>query len=344
MKYDVNTTNKLKIKAREIYFKYKNSSKAINLTKIAKEIGIPPGTMFDWAKQDFKLKPLSLKLSEEQIKELKILHSNGMSVPELGKYFNCGNTRIRILLKTLDSYIGHKKILKNPFIDRTSSGDYWLGYILADGYLHNKKNSISLSQNNEDGNHLINYINFLNNYSNQPLSLNDGSFNGSNQKYVKFDDSNTYQWLNSIGINNSKSGKINLLIPYNNHIIRGIFDGDGSISNIIKITNGSLELLNRIMGIFDILNISYNLGKDKSKNLPNHNPCFDLIIHRGKNKNNALKFFNFLYSNSNEENRLVRKYEKFVAFLNDQDAKIKSDKLLENLEEDNQQPITNLND
>lgn len=310
MKNTIIEGNKLKIKLKEAYEKEKASKIKVNISKLAKEYNIAYNTLRDWIKEDFELKSISRVFNKQEQKDIIELYKSGLSCPKIAKQYNREMSVVRAFLKRAGVYdnYGNRNIQYNPFNPRTSEGDYWLGYIIADGYLTSKKNNytISLSQNNEDSFHLENYAKFLG-----KTTVHDNTSSGAKlRKYVQFANKETYLWMNQIGITNAKSGNIQLNIPMNRDILRGIFDGDGSVSEnkIIKITQGSIPLLYQIMGFLDAYNISYKLGKDKSKNLPNHNPCYDLNIHR-KN-NNAQKFFDLLYPSNCM--KLDRKFNKFI--------------------------------
>ena len=122
------------------------------------------------------------------------------------------------------------------------------------------------------------------------------------------------------------------------HFIRGFYDGDGSLyinSNInsckLDITSASIDILKSIRTIFtSITGLSGSLTKEcKNSN----------AWHLRVNGRKLSVVMDWFYKDATVF--MKRKYDKFLIY---KSVHLKSDKLLENPEEDNQQPITNLND
>lgn len=92
-------------------------------------------------------------------------------------------------------------------------------------------------------------------------------------------------------------------------LIRGIFDGDGCLSittnnrKLLSICSASQLFLKDIYEYLLSKGIKCT-GISKSRNL------YSLNI--SSKRNNFIKFYNFLYEDSNYTNRLNRKYEKYT--------------------------------
>lgn len=124
---------------------------------------------------------------------------------------------------------------------------------------------------------------------------------------------------------------------YYSHFIRGFYDGDGCLLiddkryhcqiNLTSAAKGFLEDLRPIIAEMALTNGSLN--KETTNNTWH-------LSFSGKQVNQIL---DWLYNDSTMF--LNRKYNKFLIYKN---VHIKSDKLLENQEIDNQQPIISLND
>ena len=99
----------------------------------------------------------------------------------------------------------------------------------------------------------------------------------------------------------------------NNHIIRGIFDGDGNVRDILKrksydakITSGSIKLIEQLKDHLENENILVKI-------YPN-GKCYNLTI---QGKDNLLKFYKYLYKDCFDL-YLSRKKNLFVAMFGDE--------------------------
>ena len=96
-----------------------------------------------------------------------------------------------------------------------------------------------------------------------------------------------------------------------NHFIRGYFDGDGCISisldKYISFVSGSPNILNQMADLFFNLGIRVRNKSGKPKiGLEGKSLCY-----YGKN---AHKILLWMYNNSSDENRLNRKYLRFLDY------------------------------
>lgn len=119
----------------------------------------------------------------------------------------------------------------------TEEKAYWLGFLYADGYVSEKRNTVSLCLKEMDVDHVKAFRNFLN-LDNKPLHKKE-----KNNKYIEYEFSfsslSCKNDLIALGCTPKKSltltfprGKFDKLLY--RHFIRGYFDGDGCISNVNK--------------------------------------------------------------------------------------------------------------
>lgn len=108
------------------------------------------------------------------------------------------------------------------------------------------------------------------------------------------------------------------IIPKNlfHHYIRGLFDGDGSLSKSnrdnryqISITGGSKTFLNSLLFYLQSKEITSTNNKVKKRL---NKEVFRIVI---ANKQEILNFLKHVYFKSNEKTRLERKYNKYLDFI-----------------------------
>lgn len=125
---------------------------------------------------------------------------------------------------------------------------YWLGFIVADGYLNDSKNMLRIKIGDKDKHHLEKFIDFL---EGDKMMLKSEIHNttGNTQWYVSTYAPQIHNALNNLNVEQAKSG--NEHIPpiekqYIRDFIRGLWDGDGFIrENLTGIgLVGSYECLN----------------------------------------------------------------------------------------------------
>ena len=142
----------------------------------------------------------------------------------------------------------------------TQEKAYWLGFILADGYLNTNKHMLRIKLGDKDKHHLEKFIQFLNG-SQDMLKSEQHNITGNTQWYVSTYSKEIYDALSNLKIEQAKSGHEH--IPpidkkYYRSFIRGLWDGDGFIRENLKGIGlvGSYECMNFVQQHFkDILNV-----------------------------------------------------------------------------------------
>ena len=206
---------------------------------------------------------------------------------------------------TLKLESNKKNIDSNAFSIMNSDSAYWLGIMLTDGYVSKDYSSFELTL--KDKEHIEKFKNVLK----SDHKINKRTVMINNKECISWRinirDKDICNDLKKMGCSNNKS--FDVRIPkinteYHKDIIRGIMDGDGCISNnSVSFCSGNKNFIQDIIDLLkehDILcgKISHNRN---------------LYSVRVKTSNdNTKKFFDFIYEDSNESNRLDRKYNKYL--------------------------------
>lgn len=195
----------------------------------------------------------------------------------------------------------------------TEEDAYILGFILADGYINEERNCLSIKLKQTDEDILIK----INNYLGYEGNIKYGYHTITKNKfcYICYNSKELIQNLKKYGIFQGKSTKE---IPYkdiqNNlskHYIRGIIDGDGYImKNKIRIgLCGSKEVLEFVFYYLKN-NVELNLRKSKYITYDKTSNLYRLSFEG----DNALKIIDYLYTDS--KIYLNRKYNLAMRKLN----------------------------
>jgi hypothetical protein len=152
----------------------------------------------------------------------------GYSCRQIGEIFDIHKTTVSKLLhrnnvKVRTNSESKSTVKPEKFKCRDRVADYWLGFIAADGCLgSNKRYSVSISLQYSDMSHLEKYADWL--------GINCQVYQHT-YKYCKcsFSNKNLHNWISSLGITPNKSKSLKFNIDLNWDIVRGYFDGDGSV-------------------------------------------------------------------------------------------------------------------
>lgn len=234
--------------------------------------------------------------------------------------------------------------LNHSFFEKIDKPEkaYFLGLIATDGYisrtgyvsrLTSKKdkriNLVGINLSETDKHILYSFQNYLKTRIKITINKNSKYIDKKNQKI--YFSKPIYRFLIrseklandllSKGIILKKSLKLKFpshgIIPENlfHHYIRGLFDGDGSLSKNkdnryqISITGGSKTFLNSLLFYLQSKEITSTNNKVKKKlNIE----VFRIVI---SNKQEILNFLKYIYFKSNEKIRLKRKYNMYHDFI-----------------------------
>lgn len=132
---------------------------------------------------------------------------------------------------------------------------YWLGFIVADGYLNTDKHMLRIKLGNKDKDHLLKFIKFIGG-NEEMLKSEIHSETGNENFYVSLYSKEIMNDLLNLGIEQAKSGKekvCDIKEDYYRDFIRGLWDGDGFIRESLTGVGlvGSEEVLAFVQGYFN---------------------------------------------------------------------------------------------
>jgi len=260
-------------------------------------------------------------------RELINEYLSGKSINEIARSHFCSYTKIRNVLisnniKIRPKYIftriqGNCKKIDEDYFKSINSYDkaYWLGIILSDGTIDKKGYKISLTS--KDLELIEKFRNAIG--SEHKISKIDRIDNRNGKNYISYiiqiGSKKFVRNIINIGITTKKSYDCEfpmIDIKYYNSFIRGLFDGDGTISiirNKLRIAFCSTEEI--VKHIQNYFRTKYKIEPKKLyqlKNKSNMNLANTIYFK------DTLKILEILYEDSNENNRLSRKYNLYGKF------------------------------
>ena len=219
----------------------------------------------------------------------------------------------------------YKKKYNQQFFDKYSSESaYWAGFILADGNVTRNSSLLQISLSNVDKAHLLKFC--------QAIGLESELTPDGDCVRMSVSGKHMCQSLaDNFGIHPRKSNVCVFpeQIPEHlwSHFIRGIFDGDGSVTSsqsgnldypsgskryIVANFTGSIQLLDFLKSYFhDKIGIIIGGGSVTAippTHIVGRHKKTGQIAYSGKN---AFKILKWMYDDSYDDIRLSRKFEKF---------------------------------
>ncbi|MCI6457649.1 MAG: LAGLIDADG family homing endonuclease [Clostridiales bacterium] len=188
--------------------------------------------------------------TNEQMKDILELYNSGNSIYAISKLYNVTHKVInRIIIENnLIKRDGRKKHFYNQTIFNNIDSPekaYWLGFILADGYINEKKAFMRIKLQECDKNHLDKFVKFIDGDKGM-IKYETHNITYNKQYYVEVNGREFIKSLNNHNIRQGKSSKEHIAkIPfeYRKDYIRGLFDGDGHIEEKRIDLVGSQEVL-----------------------------------------------------------------------------------------------------
>ena len=253
--------------------------------------------------------------TDEQVAYIinKYLNEN-YTLKQLGKEFNCSYPTIRNLLNKhkIKSRGNKQGYPRDEFyfnkID-TEEKAYWLGFLYADGCVHS--NNYEISVNITDKEHIEKFKTAIKAFNHNITETQDKRFQNAKTLYqFSIKDKQLHQDLIKWGCIPQKSLLINKIpnIPrdYVSHFLRGYFDGDGSLHYLQSTNNYRISFI----GTKDFLN---DIQKELQTNVSlQSNIAGKAYVLQIAGRKQVERILNYLYNNSKENNRLNRKYQKYL--------------------------------
>ena len=253
--------------------------------------------------------------TDEQVAYIinKYLNEN-YTLKQLGKEFNCSYPTIRNLLNKhkIKSRGNKQGYPRDEFyfnkID-TEEKAYWLGFLYADGCVHS--NNYEISVNITDKEHIEKFKAAIQAFNHNITEIQDKRFQNAKTLYqFSIKDKQLHQDLIKWGCIPQKSLLINKIpnIPrdYVSHFLRGYFDGDGSLHYLRGTNNYRISFV----GTKDFLN---DIQKELQTNVSlQSNIAGKAYVLQIAGRRQIERILNYLYNNSKENNRLNRKYQKYL--------------------------------
>lgn len=255
------------------------------------------------------------------IQEIIKYYNNGKNQEECRKNFKISGFTLRNILKENNVKIRNKSEAAKEFTCNenyfeninTSDKAYFLGLLIADGWLNKKGFGISLQ---EEDSYILQKLKLCLSYTGNITKYRIK--NGNIMNSLVITSIKIKEDLEKHGILKNKTHKTyfpNIPEELYSHFIRGVFDGDGSISfwkskqtkNLCHTFNivGNIDLINKIQ---DILVYNCNISKNKL----NHNVknSYNIVTLSYSGSLQITKIKEWLYKN-HANLFLQRKKEKF---------------------------------
>ena len=169
---------------------------------------------------------------------------------------------------------------------------YWVGFILADGCLHEGTSTLSVDLSIRDKIHLEKFITFIGGDVDQLLQTTIHSITHKKLVHVQLCGKHTYNSLLQLGLFPQKSGHEKYIYTnYDKDFIRGIVDGDGYIRQDLTEIGivGSYELLATIQEKF------FHYLKVKPNKIMVHGTIFRISY---RSKQAVYSIIEWLYENA----------------------------------------------
>lgn len=247
-----------------------------------------------------------MKKTNIEIQEkVKLLANQGVKIIEISRLLTLGRGTIRTIINNKYKEVKPKTNVNLEIFKNLENRDlnYFLGLLATDGSIY--KNRVELGLKESD----IEIINIYKHFLGNKVNISKGSKKMNNKIFynykIAFRSKEISDQLFQYGITPRKSLTLNLNIPINWDILRGIVDGDGCFiiptkgSCRINIISGSELFINQIKDFLSINDINCRIS-----NIQRKNTYYILNINKQKD---IVKVINNLYNNTHTF--IKRKYD-----------------------------------
>lgn len=253
---------------------------------------------------------------------------DGNSCETVAKLYNITRDKVRKILKHFNvkfrsqSESNTRYKFNHDFFNKINSQDtsYFLGFLLADGYINDK--DVVLELKNEDRHILESFKNAINgnNAIKEYFKPKNGfSSKGTHTCKLFLRSPKMAKDLNKLGLNRNKT--YNIIVPeisvdLEKHFWRGVLDGDGYISCYTTNSKKQKKQIDTgICGHLNTMNSFVDFLRRNQISTLGVRPDRSIFRVRVRTKD-CNKFLNLLYSDANPDLFLKRKHEKYLNYLN----------------------------
>jgi hypothetical protein len=283
---------------------------------------------------------------EGKIDHICDLYKSGVSAKSIGLKYSIDKRRVQKWVKERGELRTKAEACRFTYfsenvmdIINTPTKAYWLGFFYADAYNCDITSTVTIALKGDDEIHINKLADFFG--LDRGKVFREITKDGFDVVSIKLYSKHLCEKLKELGCPRAKS----FIIKYpewldeklHSHFIRGMVDGDGSLSQTNKEWKFNLvstkECLDVICEIF-VKEIKISFIPDYYSQTNNNTW---IISTHGNEK--VAKIFTWLYTDSCEENRLDRKFERYQALLVQQASRVFSKgrdnyKISENVKED----------
>lgn len=188
--------------------------------------------------------------SQKQINEIIEKYQNGQSCTSICEDYGVSQQTINRLLVKNNVIVSNRKHYFNENIfDEIDNAEkaYWLGFIVADGYINEDRGFLSIKLNAKDKEHLYKFMRFINGNENM-IKTEYHNITGNELTKIILNSRNFTNKLIKLNLRQRKSSGKEQLTPnipkkYIRDYIRGLWDGDGHIEYMRLDLISSIEVL-----------------------------------------------------------------------------------------------------
>lgn len=243
---------------------------------------------------------------------------NRKYIKEISKEINISTDKIKDILKRNNIEIKRSCYRKYThtydFFENinTEKKAYWLGFILADGYINSKGNVVGIELKSDDMSHLEKFKTDI--CATNPIHIyhKNSTFREQDNCRILVNSFKTKEDLLNLGLTSNKS--YDGVLPkveksMTRHLVRGYFDGNGSVSVLYKNKNGTPSVSVCICGTKEILKcieeiVDGNVSWSQRYKKDNNNYQIQISTKKW-----IYYFLNYMYDDC--DTYLDRKYEKY---------------------------------
>lgn len=275
----LSTQTELHIEAE--YRKEVNTRLTSIIDDLSKKFNLPKSTIRSKVKGCSLYTTATIRLNND-FDRLLSMYESGHSLTEIQTITGYDRRSISRLLKKnnidIINYQNQLRIREDLFESISTEEDaYWLGFILADGYISDK-GSFEISLKSDDYNHLLKFADYCGFDKSKVVKKQNTNFKDSYRCRIIFSTKHLKDRFNQLGIIPRKSLTVKFpefIEPHlMRHLLRGYIDGDGGINRYsnppkkdgtmsfynVLYAVGGLEFLNGIKTHFnETLDIDFNI-------------------------------------------------------------------------------------